>query len=215
MRGWRERLFHTLRSTVEANEVSTRRMAEERQKIQDLFDSVSDCVFVFEGERLEQMNAEGRRLLTCLGERKEEVLVALRRTIECDPGEFPIRLQFGNDRSDAFFLSINSVAVLPLAKSKDFLVTVEDLTREEMLREECRTIVADERRRIGRNLHDGAAQVLTSLVLQSKAMAMSEINQSVKKELEEIASLAQKCLESGAEITNRLESAGGSQGRTH
>lgn len=200
----RKETIRALRAAFEANARSFERLETATGNLETLFRAVSDRVFVFSGESLELANAAAERLLAEAGGAREPILRALARIGRTDPEELPVRMEFAAD-GRPLFLEVRRTSAFFVQDAEFRLLTVEDKTREEMLAAECARIAAEERRRIGRRLHDGLAQSLTSLSLQTTAFAYSETDPAKRRRWEEIAAIADHCLRAGGALTRKLE----------
>lgn len=201
----RSTIVHDLRETFERNAEFAEKLEGTRRILKALFAAVSDCVFLFSKDRLTTANGEAEKLLSIFGEESERLLSALRQTRALAREDFPVDLEFELKPGINLPLRVLQASSFSLDGDGNLLVTVENLTPIAALERECEIIAAGERRRIGRNLHDGLAQVLTSLSLQIKTLALSTENPATRAEIEALTQEANQCLEMGSALTRRLE----------
>jgi len=205
----RESTILALRAVFDANVKSFERLESTRREAGQFFASVSDCVFLFAGEKLDTANEEANKLIQQAGGSRERILRALIRLGTDHADELPVQLEFRAASGRPLFVSVRNATRFEVDGQVFQLVTAENQTAIEALEAECERIAVDERRRIGRNLHDGLSQLLTSLSLQISAQSYAEKDPRIRKEWEEILKIAQHCLRNQAIITQRLENAEG------
>ncbi len=201
----RSTVLHDLREKFERNAEFAEQLEATRRNLKALFAAVSDCVFLFAKGRLKTANREAEKLLSIFGEEADGLFNALRQTHSLAREDLPVDLEFKLESGVNLPLRILHASLFSANEEEYLLVTVENLTPITELERECEIIAAGERRRIGRNLHDGLAQVLTSLALQIKTLALSTEDPETRSEIEALAREANQCLGIGSALTRRLE----------
>lgn len=194
-----------LEATLAAQRLSVERMEVANRRLEEFFAATSDGVFLFVGDDLESANTEAREILRSAGSSGTSLLAILRETRDRKGADFPIPLELSAANDERLCLSIRNSRPLSLQDETGLLVTVQNQTRMRKLTEEGSRAAEEERRIIGRNLHDGLSQLLTSLSLQVHAFASSETDPRQKERLAEISRQTRAILAEGSAFTNELE----------
>ncbi len=201
----RDATNRALSGSLEAISRASERLESLREEAEQLFGSVSDCLFLFKGDQLEFSNEEAKNFLEEAGSTRSRILRILLRLGPDHSDDLPIQLQFQAETGHPLFLNIREISPIKIEEQVFYLIAADNQTAMEALEENARQIAATERRRIGRNLHDGLSQLLTSLSLQISAQTYGEENPQRKKEWKEISNLVNRTLENQTAITQRLE----------
>lgn len=194
-----------LESSHAAQSISQQRVEGAARRMEDLLSAVSDCVFLFSDGSLEFANAEGEAVLNSVGSEKDYIVELLKEAASRPKEEFPLFIEIPDAKNGNILLSVRSAIHLTLEQPNVLLVSAENQSTLVDLAEQADCVAVAERRRIGRNLHDGLSQLLTSLSLQIHAFATTEDDPHVRQEMEEASRQIQSILSTGSEITHELE----------
>ena len=186
-------LYEQYRENLETQ----KNLAQAQQNLTNIFDAVSDCVFVFTNERIEFTNNEARYVIEHASdsiESIEERLLAAVKEVGSNPSA---RLDITALSGSNLVLLIRSHAEIVLSSGPSLIVTAENISTTIQLKQDVLTAAQQEQQRIGRDLHDGLGQLLTGLAFQAQGLSKQIDSSVIKQRAENIAHLASLCARSG------------------
>jgi len=190
-----------LRSAVRANTARVEQLERQLEEREQIFDALSDCVFIFVGSSLFRSNKEGSEVLESAKDR-EGLLEALRNA---RPGPVPAMsdwIQGVDGRGEPMALRVAMNLPVRLKNASGRLVIAENPTG--ILREEARFTrgILAERKRIARDLHDGMAQILTFLTFKAKSLELKASRHRDRERMADIRRAAQSCASTATRLVH-------------
>lgn len=200
-----EASIRRLRQTIQANTIRSREIEKVLRQHARIFDSLSDCVFIFCNEVLVRANHPARQFLESAANSEE----LLRKIRDARPGPAPSSSDWINGsgpKSESLLLKVRSSFPIHQREGPSRLIVAEDLSW--ILAEEAtfRQRFGHERKQIASDLHDGLSQILTFLSFQAKSLENRAKGSEAEKRFSEIRSLAQECAGAAAAIIREFDS---------
>lgn len=171
-----------------------------RDRLNKLFDAVSDCLWVYHKGQLFMSNQAAKRVMNELGEQQP----AFRRKVyDCGMrvlSGVPEQVYEPDSESGKILLMVQSCVPVKMEDKNMYLVSAVNLSQALRNSEDIEHLTVSERKRIARDLHDGLSQLLASLSFQAKAISLKHEDKPQGEELKKIAEQAQRCVQLGAEL---------------
>lgn len=189
-------VIQRLRSTYGETQHREETLEETRDCLRQLFDAVSDAVFLYQSGQITLHNENGGQLLEAFADQRDALAAEIYRKSAQVLLGLPVTLTPALQEKRKV-LVIHSAKALRLETGNALLVTVVDLSEAMANTAQLEQASSAERRRIAKDLHDGLSQLLTSLKFQSQALARRHQGSPQSETYARIAALALLCAQKG------------------
>lgn len=198
--------IQSLHSSFEQNVDSQEELEAIRDNLRQLFNAVSNCVFVFQEDgQLRLMNRQAQNLIDSTTTEGRALLDRIFATRKRVTEGLPVQVELIGANDRPISLTVYSCAALNLEEGKALLFTALDLSQAMELSRKIQDGTLAERRRISRDLHDGLSQLLASLSLQAKALEIRHRHLGPEDAFARLSILASRCMQLGSEVYREFD----------